>query len=128
MLARDPTFDDAARILGIEALDVVAEAQKHVATSLNAPTRDLGETNRGPENAADPGPLRRVPLEEFRALFAADMQAERFRTSRIMALHLLALAGGLCWVLMNWPKVLPWLWHVVALAGWPAGLALLLLF
>jgi len=50
------------------------------------------------------------------------------RASRTTVLHLLAVAGGLCWLMMSWPRVLPPKWHIVALVGWPMGLALLLLF
>src|SRR5436309_2222188 len=81
-----------------------------------------------PHEPADRHVLPGLSLEDIRALLTADLRAQRLRTSRITALHLLAAAGGLCWVMMNWPKVLPIAWHMVALVGWPAGLALLLLF
>jgi len=76
---------------------------------------------------ADPRIIHPASVENLGAILKADMHAHHLRASRITVLYLLAVAGGLCWVLMNWPKVLPFLWHSVAMLGWPMGLALALL-
>lgn len=45
---------------------------------------------------------------------------EQVREYRTLVLHLLAVAGGLCWIAADWPGVVPRFWTLAVIAAWPA--------
>src|SRR5262245_23033807 len=81
-----------------------------------------------PARATDPDLPARITLDDLRAVLTANLKAQQLKASRLTALHLLALAGGLCWVLMSWPGALPPIVRSLAALAWPIGLLALLVF
>jgi len=80
------------------------------------------------QDEPDPDLPAPTALDDLRAVLTAHLKAEQLKSSRLTALHLLALAGGLCWVLMSWPGVLPPIARTLAALAWPIGVAALLFF
>jgi hypothetical protein len=80
------------------------------------------------ERSDDLRPPSRSSLDDLRAILTAQLHAQHLKASRITVLHVLAIAGGLCWVLMTWPSALPPVLRLLALLAWPIGLLAALLF
>lgn len=77
--------------------------------------------SRSPFADADGG-TGALRFDDLRAILTAHVRAQHLKASRITVLHVLAIAGGLCWVLMTWPAALPPGLRLLAVVAWPIGL------
>lgn len=77
--------------------------------------------SRSPSEGADGGQGARR-FDDLRAILTAHVHAQHLKASRITVLYVLAIAGGLCWVLTTWPAALPPGLHMLAVLAWPVGL------
>ena len=73
-------------------------------------------------------PSARSTLNDLRAILVAHLRVEQLKASRITVLHALAIAGGLCWLLLRWPAALPPGARFLALVAWPIGLLAAIVF
>jgi len=80
------------------------------------------------EDPGDPRSFSPSTLDDLRAILNAHLRVEQLKASRITVLHVLAIAGGLCWMLLSWPAFLPPGLRLLALLAWPIGLLATLLF
>jgi hypothetical protein len=65
---------------------------------------------------------------ELHEILVLHTRLEQLREYRTVLLHVLAIAGGLCWMRADFPAAMPRVWSLAVVAGWPAAFAAFLLF
>lgn len=60
------------------------------------------------------------------AIIDAHLRAERIRGMRALLVYLLALSGGLCWIVADRPGMLSRLWNLAIVISWPVIFAVFL--